>query len=113
MTEPTDEPVNESVDESPEGARSGILGSSAVMAAGTVVSRLSGFARTGLLIAALGNGLRGDVFNVASPASPSELSTDPCSVAEAVVESPSVFTSFSVTLLPHLQSKPRRNSQRS
>ena len=66
MTEPTDEPVSESVDESPEGARSGILGSSAVMAAGTVVSRLSGFARTGLLIAALGNGLRGDVFNVAN-----------------------------------------------
>ncbi len=49
-----------------EEGRSGLLGSSAVMAAGTVVSRLSGFVRTGLLIAALGNGLRGDVFNVAN-----------------------------------------------
>jgi putative peptidoglycan lipid II flippase len=49
-----------------EESRSGLLGSSAVMAAGTVVSRLSGFVRTGLLIAALGNGLRGDVFSVAN-----------------------------------------------
>ena len=49
-----------------DSGRSGILGSSAVMAAGTVVSRLSGFVRTGMLIAALGNGLRGDVFSVAN-----------------------------------------------
>ena len=44
----------------------GILNHSAVMAAGTVVSRLSGFARSGLLLAALGNTLHADVFNVAN-----------------------------------------------
>lgn len=43
-----------------------ILSSSAVMAAGTVVSRLSGFVRAGLLLAALGNGLHGDVFTIAN-----------------------------------------------
>ena len=43
-----------------------ILSSSAVMAAGTVVSRLSGFVRSALLIAALGNGLHGELFNVAN-----------------------------------------------
>ncbi|MGN6781598.1 MAG: murein biosynthesis integral membrane protein MurJ [Marmoricola sp.] len=43
-----------------------LLGSSAVMAAGTVVSRLSGFVRNALLVAALGSGLRGDVFNIAN-----------------------------------------------
>ncbi|HET7357672.1 MAG TPA: murein biosynthesis integral membrane protein MurJ [Nocardioidaceae bacterium] len=48
------------------GASSGILGSSAVMAAGTVVSRLSGFVRLALLAAALGNGLHADVFNIAN-----------------------------------------------
>jgi putative peptidoglycan lipid II flippase len=49
-----------------ESGSSGLLGSSAVMAAGTVVSRLSGFVRSALLVAALGNGLRADVFNVAN-----------------------------------------------
>ena len=48
------------------GASSGILGSSAVMASGTVVSRLSGFVRSALLAAALGNGLHADVFNIAN-----------------------------------------------
>jgi putative peptidoglycan lipid II flippase len=43
-----------------------LLTSSAVMAAGTVVSRLSGFVRGILLIAALGAGLHGDVFNIAN-----------------------------------------------
>ncbi|MGN6162494.1 MAG: murein biosynthesis integral membrane protein MurJ [Marmoricola sp.] len=43
-----------------------MLGSSAVMAAGTVVSRLSGFVRNGLLVAAIGNELHGDVFNIAN-----------------------------------------------
>jgi putative peptidoglycan lipid II flippase len=46
--------------------RSSLLGSSAVMAAGTVVSRLSGFVRTILLAAALGVGLHADVFNIAN-----------------------------------------------
>jgi putative peptidoglycan lipid II flippase len=36
------------------------------MAAGTVVSRLSGFVRLALLAAALGNGLHADVFNIAN-----------------------------------------------
>lgn len=53
--------MSEDVDES----RS-ILSSSAVMAAGTVVSRLSGFGRAILLLAALGTGLHGEVFTVAN-----------------------------------------------
>ena len=43
-----------------------VLTSSAVMAAGTVVSRLSGFVRSGLLLAALGNGLQAEVFQIAN-----------------------------------------------
>jgi putative peptidoglycan lipid II flippase len=42
----------------------GILASSAVMAAGTVVSRVSGFARSVLLAAAIGNELHADLFNI-------------------------------------------------
>ncbi len=53
------------------GAQSGtssssLLSSSAVMAAGTIVSRLSGFVRGILLAAALGVGLHADVFNIAN-----------------------------------------------
>jgi putative peptidoglycan lipid II flippase len=44
----------------------GILGSSAVMAAGTVVSRGSGFVRNALLAAALGTQLHADVFTIAN-----------------------------------------------
>ena len=43
-----------------------VLSSSAVMAAGTAVSRLSGFARTTLLAAALGTQLHADVFTIAN-----------------------------------------------
>ncbi len=43
-----------------------ILTSSAVMAAGTVVSRMSGFLRSALLVAALGQGLHAELFNVAN-----------------------------------------------
>ena len=43
-----------------------ILASSAVMAAGTVVSRLSGFVRSVLLVAALGGLLRADLFTIAN-----------------------------------------------
>ena len=43
-----------------------ILSSSAVMAAGTAVSRLSGFARSTLLAAALGTQLHADVFTIAN-----------------------------------------------
>jgi putative peptidoglycan lipid II flippase len=49
-----------------ESAGSSVLGSSAVMAAGTVVSRLSGFVRSTLLAAALGTALHADVFNIAN-----------------------------------------------
>nr|WP_212914903.1 murein biosynthesis integral membrane protein MurJ [Streptomyces sp. TS71-3] len=48
------------------GGRAGnILKSSAVMAAGTMVSRLTGFVRTIVITAALGSGLLGDAFTVA------------------------------------------------
>jgi putative peptidoglycan lipid II flippase len=43
-----------------------ILSSSAVMAAGTVVSRMSGFIRSALLVAALGQQLHADLFNIAN-----------------------------------------------
>ena len=43
-----------------------ILASSAVMAAGTVFSRASGFIRSALLVAALGGLLRGDLFSIAN-----------------------------------------------
>jgi len=45
---------------------SGILSSSAVMAAGTVVSRLSGFVRNGMLVAAIGAQLHADAFTIAN-----------------------------------------------
>jgi putative peptidoglycan lipid II flippase len=45
-------------------ARRGLLGSSAVMAAGTVVSRLTGFARAMIIAAAIGLGVTADTFNV-------------------------------------------------
>ena len=43
-----------------------MLSSSAVMAAGTAVSRLSGFVRSTLLAAALGTQLHADVFTIAN-----------------------------------------------
>ena len=43
-----------------------ILASSAVMAAGTVVSRASGFVRSALLVLALGGALRADLFSIAN-----------------------------------------------
>ncbi len=43
-----------------------LLSASAVMAAGTVLSRLTGFARASLLGAAIGIGMHADVFNVAT-----------------------------------------------
>ncbi len=50
----------------PESEQAGILASSAVMAAGTVVSRLSGFIRSTLLAAALGLSLHADIFTIAN-----------------------------------------------
>jgi putative peptidoglycan lipid II flippase len=49
-----------------EDGGSSILASSAVMAAGTVVSRTSGFLRSALLAAALGTQLHADVFTIAN-----------------------------------------------
>jgi putative peptidoglycan lipid II flippase len=43
-----------------------VIGNSAVMAAGTVVSRLSGYVRSILLAAALGIALHADIFNIAN-----------------------------------------------
>ncbi len=43
-----------------------VLNASAVMAAGTIVSRFSGYLRTILLAAALGNALHADVFTIAN-----------------------------------------------
>ncbi|MGW0832167.1 murein biosynthesis integral membrane protein MurJ [Streptomyces prunicolor] len=47
------------------GKATGLLKSSAVMAAGTMVSRLTGFVRSALIVSALGLGLLGDSFQVA------------------------------------------------
>ncbi len=58
-----EEPRDEPVDDSDNGS---ILSSSAVMAAGTVVSRISGLARGALLAAALGTQLHADVFTIAN-----------------------------------------------
>jgi putative peptidoglycan lipid II flippase len=50
---------------SQQGATSSILSAGAVMAAGTFVSRITGFIRATLLAAAIGLSLHADVFNVA------------------------------------------------
>lgn len=49
-----------------DGEQRRILANSAVMAAGTVVSRFSGFIRSTLLAAALGVGLHADLFTIAN-----------------------------------------------
>ncbi|MGW7416448.1 murein biosynthesis integral membrane protein MurJ [Streptomyces sp. NPDC054863] len=53
------------VPKKPAGRAASMMKSSAVMAAGTMVSRLTGFIRSALIIAALGAGLLGDTFQVA------------------------------------------------
>jgi len=58
--QPTDPPVEE-LDE-----QSTLLSNSAVMAAGTTISRLTGFVRAALLSYALGRSVHADVFNVAN-----------------------------------------------
>ncbi len=55
---------NDSTRSSEASDQAGILASSAVMAAGTIVSRLSGFVRSALLAAALGFSLHADIFNI-------------------------------------------------
>ncbi|MGO4254877.1 murein biosynthesis integral membrane protein MurJ [Marmoricola sp. RAF53] len=61
MTDEQEQPERPPVPRQPS-----VLSSSAVMAAGTVFSRMSGFVRTTLLAAALGTGLHADVFNIAN-----------------------------------------------
>ncbi|MFE9404518.1 murein biosynthesis integral membrane protein MurJ [Streptomyces sp. NPDC006530] len=64
-------PVPATPDQAPEpprkpaGRASGLLKSSAVMAAGTLVSRLTGFVRSLVITAALGAALLGDTFTIA------------------------------------------------
>ncbi|WP_262347515.1 murein biosynthesis integral membrane protein MurJ [Nocardioides dongxiaopingii] len=52
--------------EDDDGGQRTVLANSAVMAAGTVVSRLSGFVRSALLAAALGASLHADIFSIAN-----------------------------------------------
>ena len=47
-------------------AHSTLLASSAVMASGTILSRFSGYFRTLLIIAALGELLHADIFTIAN-----------------------------------------------
>ncbi|MEV7319944.1 murein biosynthesis integral membrane protein MurJ [Streptomyces sp. NPDC093970] len=69
VTEPVPAPAAPSASSAPAakkgGRASGLLKSSAVMAAGTMVSRLTGFVRSALIVSALGVGLLGDTFQVA------------------------------------------------
>lgn len=63
---PEPAPDGEPIPDAEVAATPTVIGSSAVMAAGTVVSRLSGFARSTLLAAALGTALHADVFTIAN-----------------------------------------------
>ncbi|MFD3513198.1 murein biosynthesis integral membrane protein MurJ [Streptomyces sp. NPDC058657] len=49
----------------PPGRAASLMKSSALMAAGTMVSRLTGFVRSAMIIAALGAGFLGDTFQIA------------------------------------------------
>ncbi|WP_405839849.1 murein biosynthesis integral membrane protein MurJ [Streptomyces platensis] len=63
---PTPEPAPVAAAGKPAGGRSGgLFKSSAVMAAGTMVSRLTGFVRSALIVAALGGAVLGDSWQVA------------------------------------------------
>ncbi|MEU8780565.1 murein biosynthesis integral membrane protein MurJ [Streptomyces sp. NPDC048637] len=63
---PTPEPAPVAAAGKPSGGRaSGLFKSSAVMAAGTMVSRLTGFVRSALIVAALGGAVLGDSWQVA------------------------------------------------
>jgi putative peptidoglycan lipid II flippase len=64
VSEPTG--PRESSDPDPDRESRSVLSSSAVMAAGTVLSRASGFVRGALLAAALGTYLHADLFNIAN-----------------------------------------------
>ncbi|WP_328537829.1 murein biosynthesis integral membrane protein MurJ [Streptomyces sp. NBC_00344] len=64
-SEPEPEAVPAPAPSKSAGRASGLLKSSAVMAAGTLVSRLTGFVRTMVITAALGAATLGDAFTVA------------------------------------------------
>jgi putative peptidoglycan lipid II flippase len=64
VSEPTG--PREASDPDPDRESRSVLSSSAVMAAGTVLSRASGFVRGALLAAALGTYLHADLFNIAN-----------------------------------------------
>ncbi|MFI5522078.1 murein biosynthesis integral membrane protein MurJ [Streptomyces platensis] len=64
--QPAPEPAPVAAAGKPAGGRGGgLLKSSAVMAAGTMVSRLTGFVRSALIVAALGGAVLGDSWQVA------------------------------------------------
>ncbi|WP_109029153.1 murein biosynthesis integral membrane protein MurJ [Streptomyces rubrogriseus] len=67
LQEPEPTPARAASQAAPKkgGRAGGLLKSSAVMAAGTMVSRLTGFVRSALIVSALGVGLLGDTFQVA------------------------------------------------
>ncbi|MFE0459918.1 murein biosynthesis integral membrane protein MurJ [Kitasatospora sp. NPDC058965] len=70
-TEPPGEPTGGELPDDPQppapgGRLPGLLGSSAVMAAGTLVSRATGFLRTMVIAAAIGVGTMGDSYSAAN-----------------------------------------------
>jgi putative peptidoglycan lipid II flippase len=68
VDQPTDPRADEPVDPGAEevAEQASLLSNSAVMAAGTTVSRLSGFVRAALLSYALGAGVHADIFTVSN-----------------------------------------------
>ena len=66
VTPPPPEPdVPEAPPEQGGGKSGGLLRSSAIMAAGTMVSRLTGFIRSAMIVAAIGAGVLGDTYQLA------------------------------------------------
>ncbi len=67
-TQPPSQPSSQppATEDAPEESSNGILSASGLMAAGTLISRLTGFVRAALLAAALGLSLNAEVFNVAN-----------------------------------------------
>ena len=66
MSDPDQDPDRDQAQAQDRREQSSILASSAVMAAGTVVSRASGFVRSALLAATLGVSLHADLFTIAN-----------------------------------------------
>jgi len=66
LPEPQSEPLPEPLPAAIAGASTPVLHASAVMAAGTLLSRVTGFVRAGMLAAAIGLATQGETFNVAN-----------------------------------------------